>query len=95
MESEIIRLYGLGVQINNIATLTGISKGKVCSVIYKKHELCQRRKSFERAEVGQIREMYLVKRMTKEKIAEELLMPLNRVRSITRAYGMIKRKKQD
>ena len=93
IEKEMIRLYKLGVQIDNIAILTGETKGKVISVIYRKHDLAQRRIPFNREEVGEVRRLFLDKKMTKLKIAEVMGIKHGRVQSILSAYRILKHSK--
>lgn len=95
MQDEIIRLYNLGVQIKNIATLTNEPYGRVLRIIYQDNNLCQRRKSFSRSEVGKIRDLYLTGRLTKKQISERLQINVHRVTSILRAYNIKKRIKTD
>lgn len=91
MEAEILRLYNLGVELKNIAILTNTAYGTVTRLIYKKHELCKRRKSFTRDEVGKVRELYKTK--TRVAIAEELSITEYRVVSILSAYGIKKERR--
>jgi predicted XRE-type DNA-binding protein len=86
INKEVVRLYGLKIQLKNIAKFTGLTISQVRRIIYLVEKVEKRNKAYTRSEINQVRELYFQKNMSSKQIAEIMGVKKERIYSLTKNH---------